>query len=115
MGKGGFTVVLNVMLRFLLEVLALVAIGFWGFQKGSGMITSFLLGIGVPLIIAIIWGVFFAPASTVNIPIWLKFGFEVVIFGLAFVALVSMRFSSSAYIFGLAVLINQTLLYVFKQ
>ncbi|NAP01069.1 DUF2568 domain-containing protein, partial [Halomonas sp. MG34] len=50
MGKGGFTVVLNVMLRFLLEVLALVAIGFWGFQKGSGMITSFLLGIGVPLI-----------------------------------------------------------------
>ncbi|AVR00895.1 hypothetical protein OBCHQ24_18450 [Oceanobacillus iheyensis] len=59
MGKGGFTVILNVMLRFLLEILTLLAIGFWGFQRGSGTITSFLLGIGVPLIIAVIWGVFF--------------------------------------------------------
>ncbi len=107
--------ILNVILRFLLEILTLIAIGFWGYQRGVGTIMSFLLGIGVPLIIAVIWGLFFAPASTVNIPLWLKFGFEVMIFGLAFVALVSMRFSTSAYIFGLAVLINQTLLYVFKQ
>jgi hypothetical protein len=51
---------LNLALRFLLEIAALVAIGYWGFDQYNG-IWRFLLGIGGPVIAAALWGVFAVP------------------------------------------------------
>jgi hypothetical protein len=40
----------NLALRFLLELCALVALGYWGFRTGSGLFAKIGLGIGVPLL-----------------------------------------------------------------
>jgi hypothetical protein len=44
----------NLALRFLLELCALVALGYWGFKTGSGAIAKFALGIGTPLVAAVV-------------------------------------------------------------
>jgi len=51
---------LNLALRFLLEIAALGAIGYWGFSQHTG-IWCFLLGIGLPVIAAAIWATFAVP------------------------------------------------------
>jgi hypothetical protein len=51
---------LNLALRFLLEIAALVAIGYWGFSQHSG-IWRFVLGFGGPLIAAAAWATFAVP------------------------------------------------------
>jgi len=40
----------NLALRFLLELCALVALAYWGFQTGRGLIVKIGLGMGAPLI-----------------------------------------------------------------
>ena len=51
---------LNLALRFLLEIAALVAIGHWGFGQHGG-IWRFIIGIGGPVIAAAMWGTFAVP------------------------------------------------------
>ena len=41
----------NLLLRFLLE---LCAVGYWGFKTGSGIAAKIGLGIGAPLVIAVV-------------------------------------------------------------
>jgi hypothetical protein len=53
---------LNLALRFLLEIAALVAIGYWGFDQHSG-IWRFVIGIGGPVIAAALWGIFAVPGD----------------------------------------------------
>jgi hypothetical protein len=58
----------NLALRFLLELCALVALGYWGFKTGGGLITKLALGIGAPLLAAVVWGTFLAPRAAVPTP-----------------------------------------------
>jgi hypothetical protein len=51
---------INLTLRFLLEIAALLAMGFWGWRQGEGWLRV-LLAIGIPLIAAILWGTFAVP------------------------------------------------------
>ena len=48
---------LNLAVRFLLEIIALIAIGAWAKAQFSGIL-GFALMIGLPLIAAVIWGTF---------------------------------------------------------
>jgi len=50
---------LNLLLRFLLELSALYAVGWWGFHviEGPGRI---VLGLGGPILFAVLWGLFAA-------------------------------------------------------
>ena len=45
---------INLTLRFILEICALVSLSYWGFQSGQGILMKLGLGIGAPLLIAII-------------------------------------------------------------
>ena len=48
---------LNLALRFLLELAALVAIGYWGSSQHSS-IWRFVLGLGLPIVAAVAWATF---------------------------------------------------------
>ena len=48
----------NLLLRFLLELCALGALGYWGFKTGSGLVAKIGLGIGAPLVVAVVWAMF---------------------------------------------------------
>ena len=54
---------LNLVLRFLLELAALVAAGYWGFGAFDGWPLRVLAGIGVPFVLAAAWGVFRVPGD----------------------------------------------------
>jgi hypothetical protein len=50
----------NLMVRFLLELCALASTGYWGWTRAKGPL-RFLLALGLPLLLAIVWGVFAVP------------------------------------------------------
>ena len=74
---------INVTLRFVLELCALGALGYWGFTTGSGAVGKAVLGLGAPLLAAVLWGVFVAPKATVPLQDPAKLLVELVVFGAA--------------------------------
>ncbi|MEV0152815.1 YrdB family protein [Micromonospora sp. NPDC050686] len=55
-------------LAFLLELALLVAAGWWGFTLDAGRPVRLLAGLGAPLLIAVVWGLFCSPRATVALP-----------------------------------------------
>jgi hypothetical protein len=106
---------LNIALRFLLEVCALVALGYWGFQTGRGLLLSFGLGIGAPLLAALAWGAFVSPQAQVPLPEPAKILLALVILGLGAAALAAVGRPTLAGVFGVLILINTILLYLWGQ
>jgi hypothetical protein len=78
----------NLALRFLLELCALAALAYWGFKTGESVVAKIGLGIGAPLLAAIVWGTFLAPRASIPTPGFLRLVLELVVFGSAAAALV---------------------------
>ncbi len=55
-------------LIFLLELALLVAAGWWGFTLDAGWPVRLLAGLGAPLVIAVVWGLFCSPKASVSLP-----------------------------------------------
>lgn len=100
----------NLILRFLLELCLVVIFGYWGFKTGQSTLTKIGLGIGIPLIVAVLWGIFLAPASDTRPQYPWRSIAELVIFGLAFAALYGRGLRSPAWVFGLIYLSNNILM-----
>jgi hypothetical protein len=106
---------LNLLIRFLLELCILLIFGYWGFKTGNQGVSKALLGIGVPLASAIIWGAFLAPKAAWRLSQpWLTL-LEVTIFGLTTWALHSTGKTSLAVTFGSIYLINKILMLIWRQ
>jgi hypothetical protein len=98
----------NLALAFLLELCALVALGYWGVRTGGGPVTKTALGIGAPLFAAILWGVFAAPRAPVSVPL-VGLGVKVIVFGSAVAALYTTDHRGLAMAFAVIVLLNSLL------
>jgi hypothetical protein len=105
----------NLALRFALELCALAALGVWGFQAGSGLLAKLGLGLGAPLLAAIVWGLFVAPKATVPVPAPVHLLLQIAVFGLAAAGLVAAGHPQLAGVFGVVVVLNMALLYVWRQ
>ena len=105
----------NLALRFLLELCALVALAYWGFQAGRGLIVKVGLGIGAPLLTAVVWAMLVAPNAAVHLPGLMPFVLGLVILGLAAVAVAAVGHPFLAVIFGVIVVINAALMLVWGQ
>lgn len=105
----------NLAWRFLLELCILAALGYWGFKTGPGWAVKIGLGIGGPLLVAVVWGIFLAPNSSMRLQEPFLLVLELVIFGLAIAALFTTGHQSLAWAFGLIYVINKILLCVWKQ
>ena len=53
----------NYGLRFLLELAALGSLAYWGFAE-NGWVAEWPLGLGAPLVAAVVWGRFVAPKAS---------------------------------------------------
>ncbi|GAG01010.1 unnamed protein product, partial [marine sediment metagenome] len=79
---------LNLGLKFLLEVSAVGAFVFWGANTGE-MPLNVVLAIVVPLLAVASWGVLAAPKSARRLPLQSRVPFEVTFFAAAVFALLA--------------------------
>ena len=108
---------INLAVRFLLEVAALLAIGIWGWWQGDFW-WRYILAIGVPLFTAIIWGFFNVPndpsrsgSAPVAIPGWLRLIIELSIFTFATWTLYDLNYVQISLVLGIVVVIHYLLSY----
>ncbi len=94
----------NFALLFLLELMALAAIGWWGFKTGSG-VDSWLLGLGIPAGAMVLWGMYAAPHAVQDIP-WMAVAVKVLVFDGAAIALLVCAGPRWALIYATAAVLN---------
>ena len=105
---------LNLVLRVIMELGIIFALGYWGIYEGQSMVSKILLGIGTPALFFGFWGlVDFRQAGVMSEP--LRLLQELVISGLAAVAL----YLAGQHILGWALavisIIHHTLVYLAGQ
>ncbi len=105
----------NLALRFLLELCALASLGYWGFQTGKGLIIKLGLGIGAPLLLALVWATLGAPGASVRLSAPFHLLLELVVFGLPAVALYVAGKPGLALTYGLTAVVNRLLMYIWGQ
>lgn len=105
----------NLALRFLLEICALVALGYWGFNIKRDLPIRLILGIGAPLLAMLVWGTLGAPAASARLPEPQRLLLELVILGTAAVALYASGARTVAGLFALAVAVNRALMFAWGQ
>ena len=106
---------INLALRFLLELAAIFAFGYWGHSLGfDGM--QILLAILFPLLFAVLWGVFAVRGdpsrsgkTVVHTPGIVRLLLELILFGAAAWMMLDLDYSLIALIFGSAVVIHYVL------
>ncbi len=105
----------NLALAFLLELCALAALAYWGFNTGSDTLIHIILGIGAPLIAAIVWGTFLAPRAAKRIPPLASLVLKILVFGAAALGLAAVGQTTLAVVFAVLVVINLFFAQVWKQ
>lgn len=108
---------INLTIRFLLEIAALIVIGVWGWNQSEGW-TQYILALGLPIILATIWGTFAVPndpsrsgKSPIAIPGMMRLIIELAIFSIATWALYDLGYARSVWIFGSIVAIHYLVSY----
>lgn len=81
----------NDVLRFVLELVALISLGAWGLGTQLPMLWRVVLGIGTPVLAALLWGAFISPKARFQLPAALKSFLEVAIFAAAATALFALH------------------------
>jgi hypothetical protein len=93
----------------------LAAVGYWGFKTGTGWFVKIFLGIGIPLLIAVIWSIFGAPKANMQLQGFMLLMLEIIVFGSGAAALFATRNYSLAWGFAVIVIINRILMFVWGQ
>lgn len=106
---------LNLGVRFLLELCMLTAVGYWGFKTQSGWLMKILLGIGLPVLIAILWGTFLAPKATHPLRGASFLTLELILFSAGAIALFASGKPTLGWVYAIVLIANKILLYVWKQ
>ncbi len=105
---------LNLALRFALELAALVAVGAWSWSQHDG-IARVLLGIGLPVLMAALWGIFRVDGdpkdAPVRVPGWVRLLLEAAYFSVAVLALYAGGRPDLAVAFGLILVLHYAVSY----
>ncbi|MEJ2107396.1 MAG: YrdB family protein [Acidiferrobacteraceae bacterium] len=108
---------INLAVRFILEIGALVALGRWGWDQATGVL-QFVLALAIPVLAAVLWGTFAVPGdpsrsgrAPVVVPGMARLFLELAVFAAATWSLFATGASNLAWVFGIAVLIHYAMSY----
>lgn len=108
---------LNLAARFILEIAALIALGYGGWHAAEGIV-RYLLAIGLPLLAAFLWGSFRTPDEphhpthpTRPVPGWGRLLIEALVFGGGAWGLFSTGTTTLAWLFTIALIVHYALSY----
>ena len=103
---------INLTIRFLLELSALLAMGLWGWRQSEGWF-RFVLAVAIPIIVAVVWGTFAVPndpsrsgAAPIAVPGLLRLVIELAVFVLAIWMLYDMGYIWLSWTMGIMVAIH---------
>jgi hypothetical protein len=100
----------NAVLRFLLELVGLFAQGYWGFATQENWALKLLFGLGIPLVMAALWGIFRVQHDggrpVIEVAPQIRLLLEAVFFALAIGLLVAAGLPTVALGFFVALVIN---------
>lgn len=99
-------------LAFVLELCALAALAYWGFETGRGWTTKAILGIGAPLLFAVVWGLLLAPKASLSVPVGVRLSIEFIAWALAAGALVAAGRPRLAATFMVILVLNRCVLFL---
>lgn len=99
----------NLGLRFLLELCLLAALAYVGLQ------VSVVLSIVLPVVAAVLWGLFVAPRARFPLPLSSWLGVQIVLFGGAVAGLIAVGSAPLGVVFGIAVAANLALVLFWHQ
>jgi hypothetical protein len=106
---------INVTLAFLLELFMLAAFSYWGFQGEKSVLLKWLLGIGLPLGIVLLWGFYLAPNSKQRLKLKAGLALSLALFLGAALALSQAGQAVLAIILASLALLNRGLALLWKQ
>ncbi len=108
---------LNLAVRFLLEIAALVAMGYWGWTQNEGG-WRWLLAIGLPFVAVVLWGTFAVPndpsrsgKAPVPTPGMIRLILELAIFALAVTLLIASQRLSAGVTLAVITIIHYAISY----
>jgi len=108
---------INLIIRFLLEIIALMSVGMWGWKQSEGWL-RFVLAIGIPIILAAIWGTFAVPddpsrsgTAPIVTPGFIRLVIELGFFALATWALYDMGSIKLSLALGIIVVLHYVVSY----
>ncbi|MEV4612525.1 YrdB family protein [Kitasatospora sp. NPDC049258] len=100
----------NLTLRFLLELLALVALGIGGYHLDAPLAARIALALALPLAAALLWGRYASPRATVrSAPAW--YLTQLLVFGGAVAALALCGYGGWAIALGALMAANTAVLW----
>lgn len=97
---------------FLSELAALFAYGYWGFRLDHPVGIKVLVGVRLPLLVAIGWGLFLSPKASYEVSAAIRFVLKVFVFGFAAAALYAVGLPSLSFVLGVCVLVAHLMVYV---
>ena len=107
--------VINAGLAFFLELGMLAAFGYWGFYGDKSGLAKWLLGIGLTLLTAVVWGMFLAPRAVYRLNSISGNLLSLILFFLAAAALFYTHHPVLAIVFALTALVNRILILLWRQ
>lgn len=105
---------INIALRFLIEVSIVFLIGYWGFNFSNQLIIKFLLGIALPMLLMIFWGLFVAPKAPYLVTPFLKGGIEIVTIGMGILAMYHTSYHEYTIMYSIVAYVNLLFIYIWK-
>jgi hypothetical protein len=107
--------VINLTAAFFLEIAMITAFGYFGFHYPQNILLKYLLMIALPVIAIVLWGYFAAPKSNHRLQQPYRMVFASGIFSVAVFTLNITGKTMLAAVFAIMVILNQLLLFIFKQ
>jgi len=99
----------NLALRFVLELCAFAALGYWGSQATSSTAWCVVLAIATPAAAIVVWGLFVAPKAKVKVSEPVRWAIELVVFVGAALALAAAGQVVLGIVLGVAAIANGVL------
>ena len=106
---------INSALAFFIELAMLASFSYWGFQGDKSIWLKWGLGIGIPLAVAILWGLLLAPRAGRRLGSTGGNILSLALFCLAAAALYQTGQPVLAIIFAVVAIINRILVVLWKQ
>ncbi|MFD9098330.1 YrdB family protein [Streptomyces collinus] len=107
--------VANELLAFLIEIVALGLLCWWGFTASGDMGVGVLLGIGTPAVAAALWGLFAAPRAPLRPPLPGVLLVKALVLGGGALALYGVGHPVGAVVVAVVTFANVTLAEVFRR